>query len=182
MTYTLYKTTIKHAHVFLLFYGFKLLWPSCAIWCHKRLSPLPEPTLTYCQLDHYENNLTKFIQNSVFFEENALEFVVCKTSVCSVSWNQVLVCMTNLSISIRFRRCAPTIAPVPVRWNPIIWIKSIRIKPWQSTTKRKLRVILGVYCIQYTISATFTYLFMILSTCYSLDTVMVAKLCMSYAL
>ena len=63
------KRLLKHAHEFLLFYGFKLLWPNCAIWCNKPLSPLPEATLTHCQLDHYENNLTKIYSKfKVFFE------------------------------------------------------------------------------------------------------------------
>ena len=41
--------------------------------------PLPEPMLTYCQLDPEEQIAVKFYQNTkLFIEKNAFENVVCE--------------------------------------------------------------------------------------------------------
>ena len=41
--------------------------------------PLPEPVLTYCQLDHWEQLPMKLeSKNKIFFYENVFEAVVCE--------------------------------------------------------------------------------------------------------
>ena len=48
--------------------------------CHLfGAKPLPEPVVTYCQLDHWEQISVKFNWNfKLFIQENAFEYVICE--------------------------------------------------------------------------------------------------------